>query len=108
MKAREIIPGWPRGRSTSSNYTVGSTSARTLQEYEFELSEETRKANMMRQYYDEKMCEAMGDFVSDIRCPWNPTWPDAVRRLRPLVQRMAERERQFWKDLGDRCNADNS
>lgn len=117
MKARDIIPGWPRGRSTSSN--VMSSRARyramggprivwTIEEYalildprfgedvDAELAEEARKAEMMRLYYNCLMRDAMGDFVSDIRCPWNPDWPDFIRWMGKTRQQRMKAEAEFW------------
>lgn len=91
MKARELIPGWPRGRSTSSNVMYsraryqamgGPRIVWTIEEYavvldprfaddvEAELAEEDRKAKMMRQYYADNLLETVREnkFIYERLC----------------------------------------
>jgi hypothetical protein len=72
VKARDIIPGWPRGRSTSPFCANMSAleymhwprhlpfDARFAEDLVGELAEELRKAEMMEGYWEQQRSEARG------------------------------------------------
>jgi hypothetical protein len=92
MKARDIIRGWPRGRSTSrplalsfrlyragvlcvldesNGMTVMGVDHRWMQDWATELAEERRKADMMEMFYVLKRIG--GEQASD--------WPECLFEL---------------------------
>lgn len=84
MKARDIIPGWPRGRSTSApcargipesvhraTKRIGWGEYQRYQDYMAGRAEERRKFGMMEVYWCEQMDLACGKIPS--------TWDDCFR-----------------------------
>lgn len=82
MKARDIIPGWPRGRSTLAPVSflrafmrwpsfmeiyaweyIGDP--RFTEDLEAERAEEKRKADMMEAYYEMQRIEARGPLYAE-------------------------------------------
>lgn len=80
MKARDIVHGWPRGRSTRSNgacwfrFWTKPPDPRWAEDEQAEAVEEQRKTEMMRDYYADQMLYTSGLFTELIDCEGSPIY----------------------------------
>lgn len=95
MKARDIIPGWPRGRSTSRHEPFRFF-AHTAEDLQVHQVEERRKADMMEEFYDKQR------LVAQLGIPHRTPRPGVERDLafKVVVYRMWARSMEataFWR-----------
>ena len=91
MKARDIVVGWPRPRTTvpSCPLHFSLTSALGIGEFErdaaLEADHRAEVDAMMQEYWNSRMCEAMGPAAFlRVRSPW---WDDKIWLVRMIHER---------------------
>lgn len=112
MKARDIIPGWPRGRSTSRSFwfeqrwrvLIGIApydTARLAEDRAEDKAEERRKADMMEAWYIQKRIEARGKLYPQPEC--EKELLRFVVRPNSRISREIVTYLQMFKEQMERC-----